>query len=136
MDDSRDYEASQSTGKRDVGEKGVSERTVTEEFHVSGETLTAKIRELLREGNVRRITLKNEEGKTLIKIPLTVGVVGALLLPVWAGVGAIVALAANLKLSVERRADGTKLADASTSASPSNLDKTPSDAPRNSPADV
>ena len=130
MDENSHYEASQNTDERDTGEK-----TVTEEFHVSGETVTAKIRELLREGNVRRIVLKNDEGKTLIEIPLTVGVVGTLLLPVWAGVGAIAALAANLTLSVERRADGVKLAD-EPSASSTRLDKISSGASHNSPADV
>ena len=115
--------------------RSADERTVTEEFRVSGETVTAKMRELLREGNVRRIILKNDEGKTLIKIPLTVGVVGALLLPVWAGVGAIAALAANLTLSVERRAESVKLAETS-SASGSLGDKTPPDASYDNPADV
>ncbi len=77
-------------------------RTFTEEFQVSGERVVAKIKELVREGNVRRITLKNEEGKTLIEIPLTLGVIGTALLPVWAGIGAIAALVANLTISVEK----------------------------------
>lgn len=74
-----------------------------EEFRVSGEAVLAKIKELVREGNVRRITIKNEEGRTLIEIPLTIGVIGTVLLPVWAAIGAIAALAANLTLAVERR---------------------------------
>ncbi|HUV90858.1 MAG TPA: DUF4342 domain-containing protein, partial [Anaerolineae bacterium] len=49
----------------------------TEEFHVSGDTLVAKIKELVQEGNVRRVVLKNEEGKILVEFPLTLGVVGA-----------------------------------------------------------
>jgi hypothetical protein len=61
------------------------------------------VKELVREGNVRRITIKNEEGRTLIEIPLTIGVIGTVLLPVWAAIGAIAALAANLTLAVERR---------------------------------
>jgi hypothetical protein len=73
-----------------------------EEFQVSGEALVSKIKELLHEGNIRRIILKNEEGKVLIEIPLTIGVVGMLLLPVWAAIGAIAALAANLTIVVER----------------------------------
>jgi len=77
-------------------------RTFTEEFQVSGERVVAKVKELVREGNVRRITLKNEEGKTLIEIPLTLGVIGTVLLPVWAGIGAIAALVANLTISVEK----------------------------------
>lgn len=73
-----------------------------EEFQVTGEALVAKIKELLHQGNIRRIILKNEEGKVLIEIPLTIGVVGALLVPVWAAIGAIAALAANLTIVVER----------------------------------
>jgi len=73
-----------------------------EEFRVSGEAVLAKVKELVREGNVRRITIKNEEGRTLIEIPLTIGVIGTILLPVWAAIGAIAALAANLTLAVER----------------------------------
>lgn len=73
-----------------------------EEFQVTGEAVVAKIKELVREGNIRRIIIKNEEGKVLIEIPLTVGVVGAILLPVWAAIGAIAALAANLTIVVEK----------------------------------
>jgi hypothetical protein len=73
-----------------------------EEFQVSGDAVVAKIRELVHAGNVRRIIIKNEEGKTLMEIPLTVGVVGAVLLPVWAAIGAVAALAANLTIVVEK----------------------------------
>ena len=73
-----------------------------EEFRVQGEAVIATIKEIIHEGNVRRITIKNEEGATLIEIPLTLGVVGALLLPVWAAIGAIAALAANLTIVVEK----------------------------------
>jgi hypothetical protein len=73
-----------------------------EEFQVTGDAVIAKIKELVHAGNVRRIIIKNEEGKTLIEIPLTVGVVGAVLLPVWAAIGAIAALAANLTIVVEK----------------------------------
>ena len=82
---------------------GVHHSVTTEEYKLSGETVVAKVREIVREGNVRRITLKNDEGRTLIEIPLTIGVVGAVLLPVWAAIGAIAALAADLTLKVERR---------------------------------
>lgn len=73
-----------------------------EEFRVTGEAVVAKVKELVREGNIRRIILKNEQGEVLIEIPLTLGVVGALLLPVWAAIGAIAAMAANLTVVVER----------------------------------
>lgn len=73
-----------------------------EEFQVNGEQLVSKIKEILHEGNIRRIIIKNDEGKTLVEVPLTVGVVGAVLLPVWAAIGAIAALAANLTIVVEK----------------------------------
>ena len=80
-------------------------RTFTEEFRVSGEALLGKVRALVHEGNIRRITIKNEEGRTLVEIPLTLGVIGTALLPVWAAIGAIAALVANLTLAVERNAE-------------------------------
>ena len=77
-----------------------------EEFVVSGDSLIAKIKELLHEGNVRRVSLQTEEGRTLIEVPLTLGVAGAvagaLLAPVWAAIGAIAALVVKLKIVVER----------------------------------
>ena len=76
--------------------------TKTEEFKMRGDTLLGKLKELVHEGDIRRITIKNEEGHTLIEVPLTLGVVGALLLPVWAAIGAIAALAASLTIVVER----------------------------------
>ena len=76
--------------------------TKREEFKVTGDVVITKIKELLHEGNIRRIIIKNEEGKTLIEIPLTLGVAGALLVPVWAAVGAIAALAAHLTIVVEK----------------------------------
>ena len=73
-----------------------------EEFRVNGEAVVGKVKEILHEGNIRRITIKNEKGDTLIEIPLTVGVVGVILLPVWAALGALAALAANLTIVVEK----------------------------------
>lgn len=89
-----------------AGEK--SGRTVHEEFRVSGEAVVAKVKELVRQGNVRRITIKNDEGKVLIEIPLTIGVIGTVLLPVWAAISAIAALVANLTISVEKVDDRDK----------------------------
>jgi hypothetical protein len=73
-----------------------------EEFKLDGSKVVGKIKELVHEGNIRRIILKNEEGKTLIEIPLTLGVVGAAFLPVLAAVGAIAALAASMTIVVEK----------------------------------
>jgi hypothetical protein len=74
-----------------------------QEFKVKGEDLMKKIKELVHQGNIRRIILKNEEGKTLVEFPLTMGVVGAALLPVWAALGTIAALVANLTIVVEKK---------------------------------
>jgi Domain of unknown function (DUF4342) len=74
----------------------------TQEFKLHGDSVISKLKEILHEGDIRRITIKNDEGHTLIEIPLTLGVVGALLLPVWAAIGAIAALAASLTIVVER----------------------------------
>jgi Domain of unknown function (DUF4342) len=74
----------------------------TQEFKLSCDSVLGKIKELVHEGNVHRVTIKNDDGHTLIEIPLTIGVVGALLLPVWAAIGAIAALAASLTIVVER----------------------------------
>ncbi|MGD0002892.1 MAG: DUF4342 domain-containing protein [Anaerolineaceae bacterium] len=78
------------------------EKVRYEEFKVDGDKLLAEIKRILHEGNVRRIIVKNDKGETLIEVPLTIGVVGAILLPVWAALGAIAALAANFTIVVER----------------------------------
>ncbi len=78
------------------------QRTRTEEFKLDGGMVLDKIKELIHQGNIRRIILKNEEGKTLIEIPLTMGVVGVALLPVLAAVGAIAAVATRMTVVVEK----------------------------------
>ena len=78
------------------------ERVHTSEFRVRGEHLVGRIKEILHEGNVRRIIIKNDDGRTLLEIPLTIGVVGAVLAPVWAALGALAALAADLRIVVEK----------------------------------
>ncbi len=73
-----------------------------EEFKVSGDTLIKKIKDLINEGNVRKITIKDKNGKEIVVFPLTVGVVGAVLAPVLAAVGAIAALIGECSITVER----------------------------------
>lgn len=73
-----------------------------ETFKVSGESLIAKVKELIKEGNVRKITIKDKNDKTLVEFPLTIGVVGTLLAPVLAAVGAIAALITECSITVER----------------------------------
>ena len=74
----------------------------TEEFQVKGEEIVAKIKELLHEGNIRRVIIKNEDGRPLIDITLTIGVVGALVAPQLAAIGAIAALVTHGTIVVEK----------------------------------
>ncbi len=73
-----------------------------EEFKVDGAELLAKVKQLIKEGNVRRIIIKNKEGKTLIEMPVTIGVVGVILAPFFAAIGAIAAIVAECTLVVVR----------------------------------
>jgi hypothetical protein len=90
------------------------EHTRTEEYRVTGDGVVAKVKELVHEGNIRRVILKNEDGRTLIEIPLTLGVVGAVLLPSWAAIGAIAALVTNCTVVVERSEEVGEAPTAST----------------------
>ena len=74
----------------------------TEEFKVEGEKLLAKIKELIHEGNIRKIIIKDKEGKTVMEIPMTFGIVGALLAPQLAAIGAVAALLTEATVVVEK----------------------------------
>ena len=78
----------------------------TEEFRVSGEELLGRIKGLVHEGNIRQIVIKNKDGGTVMEIPLTIGVVGALLVPTLAAVGAIAALLTEATVVVEKSEEG------------------------------
>jgi hypothetical protein len=78
------------------------EKFRTEEFHIDGEELLARVKKLVHEGNIRRIIIKNKEGKTLMEIPMTFGVVGALIAPQLAAIGAIAALLTEATVVVEK----------------------------------
>ena len=78
------------------------EKTRTEELIISGEKLVSTIKEIIRQGNVRRIGVRNKDEESLFEIPLTIGVVGALLLPTLAALGAIAALVTECTIVVER----------------------------------
>ena len=83
---------------------GASVAKVTrEEYTVSSSNLVDRVGELLHEGNVTRIIVKDEKGKTLLEIPATMGVIGVVLAPWLAALGVIAALVANCKIVVERR---------------------------------
>jgi len=92
----------------DEEKKADTGKTRTEEFKLSGGEILTKIKELIHEGNIRRIILKDEQGKTFMEIPLTVGIVGAAFLPVLAAIGTIAALVSKLTIVVEKVEDQEK----------------------------
>ena len=79
--------------------------TINESFKIHGENLLKKVKELIEEGNVRKITIHDKTGKELMSFPLTFGVAGALLAPVLVAIGAIAALVGECNITVEREAD-------------------------------
>jgi len=114
--------AEQSTNEQSTNEQPTTEgRTRTEEFKVSGENLLAKVRELINEGNVRRITISNDDGRTLLEVPLSAGLavtaVAAVFAPVLVAVGAIAALVTSVTVGVVRGPEKATEA-ASTPAEP------------------
>jgi hypothetical protein len=85
------------------------DRTRTEEIKIDGGKVLDTIKDLIHQGNIRRIILKNEDGKTLIEIPLTLGLVGAALLPVFAAVGALAAVVTRMVIVVEKTEEPNSL---------------------------
>jgi hypothetical protein len=79
-----------------------ADESIFEELKVEGRELLARVTDLIREGNVRRLIIKNDEGITLMEIPLTLGVAGAVILPTLAAVGAIAALVTKCSITIER----------------------------------
>ena len=80
-------------------------KTKKEEFKIDGAHLMAKVKELIKEGNIRKITIKDKNGKELVTFPLTIGVVGAVIAPVLAALGALAALIGECTISVERETE-------------------------------
>ena len=85
------------------GEEGRSSRS--ERLHTTGDKLLETVKKIVREGNARRILIRNDEDRVILEFPLTAGVVGAALLPMWAAVGAVAALIGNCSIEVERRGE-------------------------------
>jgi|TARA_B100002003_G_scaffold133835_1_gene123905 uncharacterized membrane protein YvbJ len=81
----------------------VTGENVKEKFEVAGEDLVEKVKSLLHEANVRRIIIKNQEGKTVFEVPCSIGVISAVLVPILAALGAIAALAMSYTIIVERK---------------------------------
>ena len=76
-----------------------------ESFKVSGDQILSKIREIIKEGNATRITIKNEKDETIMEFPLTVGAIGIVLAPIFAAVGALAAVATKCTIIVEKKVD-------------------------------
>ncbi len=83
--------------------KKTTKQSTTETFNVKGEDLLKKVKQLIHEGNIRKITIKDKEGKTIVELPLTIGVAGALIAPMLAAVGAVAALVTECSITVERK---------------------------------
>ena len=82
--------------------KPVVSKKMKEEFKVEGKKVVTKIKELIKEGNVRRITVKDNKGKTILSLPVTAGVIGAVLIPALAVIGTLAALVTECTIAVER----------------------------------
>jgi len=78
-------------------------RVKTEEFNVSSDDLVKTVKKLIHEGNIRRIIIKDEEGKVPLEIPVTIGVIGTVLAPWLAAIGVIGAIATNCTIVVEKK---------------------------------
>ena len=100
------------TGAEEPCDEEPRQKVRVEEFVVSGDVLLKKLKSLVHESGVRRISLKDEKGQTLIEVPLVIGVAGAVAgaywMPVWAAIGAIAALVTNLRVVVERVEESTE----------------------------
>jgi len=75
-------------------------------YKINGKDLLEKVEELIKEGNIRRIIIKNSEGKVYIEIPLTIGVIGMLAAPVVAAIGAVAGLVSNFTIEIVRKENG------------------------------
>jgi hypothetical protein len=79
-----------------------------ESFKVSGDEILSKIKEIIKEGNARRIIIKNEKDEVIMEFPLTVGAIGIVLAPIFAAVGTLTAIATKCTIIVEKRVDDTQ----------------------------
>ena len=79
------------------------EKSNHESFKVSGDEILTKVKEIIKEGNARRIIIKNDKDETIMELPLTIGAIGVVLAPIFAAVGTLTALATNCTIIVEKR---------------------------------
>ena len=99
------------TSTEEQPEEEATSGTRREQHRVSGDKVIAKIKELLHEGNIRHVVIKNDDGRTLIEFPVSMGVAGAVLLPVWAAVGAVAAIVTKCTLEIERKLEEDDVED-------------------------
>jgi hypothetical protein len=85
-----------------------NEKSNWESFKVTGEELLDKVKEIVKEGNARRIIIKNEKDEVIVEFPMTVGAIGVVLAPLFAAVGALAALATNCTIEVEKKDEQEK----------------------------
>ena len=85
-----------------------NESSYHESFKVTGDEILTKIKEIIKEGNARRIIIKNEKDETIMEFPLTVGAIGIVLAPIFAAVGTLAALATKCTIIVEKKVDEKK----------------------------
>ncbi len=83
-------------------------KDIANEFKVRGEDLLKKIKELIHEGNIRKIIIKDDKGSPYLELPLTLGVVGVFFAPVWAAIGALAAMASNFTVEVVKKEEQKK----------------------------
>ena len=84
------------------------EKSNHESFKVSGDEILTKVKEIIKEGNARRIIIKNDKDETIMEFPLTIGAIGVVLAPIFAAVGTLTALATNCTIIVEKRNEEAK----------------------------
>ena len=81
----------------------------TEKIHVKGDELLKKVKELIHQGNIRKIIIKDSDGKTYLELPLNIGVVGAILIPAWAALGALAAIVSDFTIELIKKDGSTEL---------------------------
>ena len=86
-------------------QEDILEDKFTEKIHVKGDELLKKVKELIHQGNIRRIIIKDTNGKTYLELPLNIGVVGAILAPAWAALGALAAIVNDFTIELIKKDD-------------------------------
>lgn len=89
--------------KKDNQKTKQTKQAKTEKFQVTGDEILKKVKKLIKEGNIRRMVIKNEKGVVIMEVPVTIAVVGTVFAPILAAIGALAALLTQATIEVERR---------------------------------